>query len=259
MREDGEAVVPVEQVSVGDLLLVRPGEHIPVDGEVSSGHSAVDESMLTGESMPVEKAPGDLLYGATLNRGSAGAIHNGWPTGYRRGSCRRVWLCPSLAFLLWLLLGPAPTLTLAILVFVAILIIACPCALGLATPTAIIVGVGKGAGRGFDIRSGEALEKAHRVDTVVLDKTVTLTTGKPAVTAIVSIGDPACTGDGERELLFLAATAEHGSEHPLAQAIVIRAQEDGIATAAADEFQAIPAEGSAQWSRALRCCWGTGR
>ena len=270
MREDCEAVVPVEQVSVGDLLLVRPGEHIPVDGEVSSGHSAVDESMLTGESMPVEKAPGDLLYGATLNRYGAlyyRATRVGQETALAqiirmveeaqgsRAPIQRLadrisaWFVPivvglaALAFLLWLLLGPAPTLTLAILVFVAILIIACPCALGLATPTAIIVGVGKGAGQGVLIRQAEALEKAHRVDTVVLDKTGTLTTGKPAVTAIVSIGDPAGTGDGERELLFLAATAEHGSEHPLAQAIVIRAQEDGIATAAADEFQAIPGRG----------------
>ena len=270
MREDGETVVPVEQVAVGDLLLVRPGEHIPVDGEVSSGHSAVDESMLTGESMPVEKAPGDLLYGATLNRYGAlyyRATRVGQETALAqiirmveeaqgsRAPIQRLadrisaWFVPivvglaALAFLMWLLLGPAPTLTLAILVFVAILIIACPCALGLATPTAIIVGVGKGAGQGVLIRQAEALEKAHRVDTVVLDKTGTLTTGKPAVTAIVSIGDPAGPGDGERELLFLAATAEHGSEHPLAQAIVSRAQEDGIATAAADEFQAIPGRG----------------
>ena len=171
----------------------------------------------------------------------------------------------TLSFLLWLLLGPAPTLTLSILVFVAILIIACPCALGLATPTAIIVGVGKGAAQGVLIRQAEALEKAHSVDTVVLDKTGTLTTGKPAVIAIVpsqtvvaaKSGErphpnplPGGEGtfrmfpsEGERELLFLAASAEHGSEHPLAQAIVGRAQEQGIELGEADAFQAIPGRG----------------
>ena len=288
----GETEVPVEQVVVGDLLLVRPGEHIPVDGEVVSGHSAVDESMLTGESMPVEKAPSDSLYGATLNGHGAlyyRATRVGQETALAqiirlveeaqgsRAPIQRLadrisaWFVPvvvglaTLSFLLWLLLGPAPTLTLAILVFVAVLIIACPCALGLATPTAIIVGVGKGAARGVLIRQAEALEKAHSVDTVVLDKTGTLTTGKPAVTAIVHSPsvisaksgerphpNPLPEGEGtfcdlpeesERELLFLAASAERGSEHPLAQAIVIRAQEQGIEPGQADDFQAIPGRG----------------
>ena len=265
LREDGEVGVPVEQVVVGDLLLVRPGEHISVDGEVTSGNSAVDESMLTGESMPVEKAPGDSLYGATLNGHGAlyyRATRVGQETALAqiirlveeaqgsRAPIQRLadrisaWFVPivvglaTLSFLTWLLLGPAPTLTLAILVFVAVLIIACPCALGLATPTAIIVGVGKGAARGVLIRQAEALEKAHRVDTVVLDKTGTLTTGKPAVTAVVP--NPSA---GERELLFLAASAEHGSEHPLAQAITQRAHEQGIQLGQADDFQAIPGRG----------------
>ncbi len=270
LRDDGEVQVPVEQVVAGDLLLVRPGEHIAVDGEVASGHSAVDESMLTGESMPVEKAPGDSLYGATLNGHGAlyyRATRVGQETALAqiirlveeaqgsRAPIQRLadrisaWFVPivvglaTLSFLLWLLLGPAPTLTLAILVFVAILIIACPCALGLATPTAIIVGVGKGAGQGVLIRQAEALEKAHRVDTVVLDKTGTLTTGKPAVTAVVSKGTDTAESDSESALLFLAASAERGSEHPLAQAIVVKAREDGITPATADEFQAIPGRG----------------
>ena len=266
----GEVEIPVEQVAVGDLLLVRPGEHIPVDGEVTGGNSAVDESMLTGESMPVEKAPGDLLYGATLNGHGAlyyRATRVGQETALAqiirlveeaqgsRAPIQRLadrisaWFVPvvvglaAVSFLLWLLLGPAPALTLAILVFVAVLIIACPCALGLATPTAIIVSVGKGAAGGALIRQAEALEKAHSVDTIVLDKTGTLTTGKPAVTAIVpNPSTPALRG-GQRGLLFLAASAEYGSEHPLAQAIVQRAQEQGIHPAAASDFLAIPGRG----------------
>ena len=310
LRDDGEVELPVEQVVVGDLLLVRPGEHIPVDGEVTGGHSTVDESMLTGESMPVEKAPGNSLYGATLNGHGAlyyRATRVGQETALAqiirlveeaqgsRAPIQRLadrisaWFVPvvvglaTLSFLLWLLLGPAPTLTLAILVFVAVLIIACPCALGLATPTAIIVGVGKGAAQGVLIRQAEALEKAHSVDTVVLDKTGTLTTGKPAVTEMMvnpsfrhdpsfprkrestssgQKGDslpatswiPAFAGmtdgeagtaevEGERGLLFLAASAERGSEHPLAQAIVSRAQEQGIEPTTADDFKAIPGRG----------------
>ena len=265
LRDDGEVEVPVEQVVVDDLLLVRPGEHIPVDGEVSGGNSAVDESMLTGESMPVEKAPGDSLYGATLNGHGAlyyRATRVGQDTALAqiirlveeaqgsRAPIQRLadrisaWFVPivvslaTLSFLLWLLLGPAPTLTLAILVFVAVLIIACPCALGLATPTAIIVGVGKGAARGVLIKQAEALEKAHRVDTVILDKTGTLTTGKPSVTAVVS-----SSASEEGDLLFLASSAERGSEHPLAQAIVRRAQEQGIEPGRAENFQAIPGRG----------------
>ena len=266
IRDDGEVETPAEQVAAGDLLLVRPGEQIPVDGEVTAGHSAVDESMLTGESMPVEKSPGDRLYGATLNRHGAlyyRATRVGAATALAqiirlveeaqgsRAPIQRLadrisaWFVPTVigiataSFLLWLFLGPAPALTSAILVFVAVLIISCPCALGLATPTAIIVGVGKGAARGVLIRQAEALEKAHRVDTVILDKTGTLTTGQPSVTAIA----PAQDGADEDSLLFLAASTERGSEHPLAQAIVRRARERGLEPAAADEFQALPGRG----------------
>ena len=267
IRDDGEVEIPAEQVAAGELLLVRPGEQIPVDGEVTAGHSAVDESMLTGESMPVEKSPGDRLYGATLNRHGAlyyRATRVGPDTalaqiirlveeaqGSRapiqrladRISARFVPMVIGMAmasFFLWLFFGPDPALTSAILVFVAVLIISCPCALGLATPTAIIVGVGKGAARGVLIRQAEALEKAHRVDTVILDKTGTLTTGQPAVTAIVT--SPGGGAD-ESRMLFLAASAERGSEHPLAQAIVRRARERGLEPAAADEFQALPGRG----------------
>ncbi len=315
LRDDGETELPVEQVVVGDLLLVRPGEHIPVDGEVSSGHSAVDESMLTGESMPVEKAPGDWLYGGTMN-GHGVVYYRATRVGEEtalaqitrlveeaqgsRAPIQRLadrisaWFVPIvvgiavLSFLLWLLLGPAPTLTLSILAFVTILIIACPCALGLATPTAIIMGVGKGAAQGALIRQAEALEKAHSVDTVVLDKTGTLTTGKPAVTAMevnyellagslavpafagmtegggkadadgmtdtdgeTMVGEEVSDGEargkadarGEEAMLFLAASAEYGSEHPLAQAIVRRAREQGVEPGPADDFQAIPGRG----------------
>lgn len=267
LRDNREIEIPVDQVAAGDLLLVRPGEHIPVDGEVTAGHSAVDESMLTGESMPVEKAPGDGLYGATLNRHGAlyyRATRVGQATALAqiirlvqeaqssRAPIQRLadrisaWFVPAViaiaaaSFLLWLLLGPPPVFTTAILVFVAVLIISCPCALGLATPTAIIVGVGKGAAQGVLIRQAEALEKAHRVETVILDKTGTLTTGQPSVAAIALNPE---SGADERTLLSLAAAAEHGSEHPLAQAIRRRAQEIGIEPAPAADFRAIPGRG----------------
>ena len=264
VRDDGEVVVPVEQVAVGDLLLVRPGENIPVDGEVTGGHSAVNESMLTGESMPVDKSPGDLLYGATLNQQGAlyyRATRVGEETALAqiirlvqeaqgsRAPIQRladqvasvfvpaVVAVAAASFLLWLLIGPAPALTFAILVFVAVLIIACPCALGLATPTAIIVGVGKGAEQGVLVKQAAALETAHKVDTVVLDKTGTLTTGKPVVTGLTA------RGVGENELLVLAASAERGSEHPLAEAIVGEAQARGLALRTMSEFRNIPGKG----------------
>ena len=271
LKDGKETEIPVEHVAVGDLLLVRPGEHIPVDGEVAEGHSTIDESMLTGESMPVEKAPGDLLYGATMNQHGAlyyRATRVGEETALAqiirlvqdaqasRAPIQRLadqvaaYFVPvvvavaAASFLLWLLFGPAPALTFATLVFVAVLIIACPCALGLATPTAIIVGTGKGAAYGVLIRQAEALEKAHRVDTVILDKTGTLTTGKPEVSEIaVNPSILSLSKDAERELLFLAASAERGSEHPLAQAIVRAAQERGIEPGAAAEFRAIPGLG----------------
>ena len=276
VRDGSEIEVPVEELAVGDLVAVRPGERIPTDGQVVDGNSAVDESMLTGESMPVDKEPGQQVYGATLNR-----------TGFFRFQVNRVGADTALAqiiklveeaqgsrapiqrladrvasvfvpavggvavaaFLFWLLLGPAPALTYAVLTLVAVLIIACPCALGLATPTAIIVGTGKGAERGILIRSAQALETAHRVDTVVLDKTGTLTEGRPAVTDIVPSPSlpPGLWGAGpedpEAEVLRMAASVEHGSEHPLALAIVEEAQRRGIDLAPVSEFEALPGQG----------------
>ena len=264
LREDGEVVLPVEQVAVGDLLLVRPGEYIPVDGQVTDGYSSVNESMLTGESMPVEKFPGDMLYGATLNQQGVlyyRATRVGEDTALAqiirlvqeaqasRAPIQRladqvsavfvpvVVGVAAASFLLWLFIGPAPALTFAILVFVAVLIIACPCALGLATPTAIIVSVGKGAELGVLVKQAAALETSHRVDTVVLDKTGTLTTGKPVVTGLASMGVD------EDELLAVAASVERGSEHPLAEAIVSEAQNRGLSLHAMSGFQNIPGKG----------------
>ena len=264
LREDREVVLPVEQVAVGDLLLVRPGEYIPVDGQVTDGYSSVNESMLTGESMPVEKFPGNMLYGATLNQQGVlyyRATRVGEDTALAqiirlvqeaqasRAPIQRladqvsavfvpvVVGVAAASFLLWLFIGPAPALTFAILVFVAVLIIACPCALGLATPTAIIVSVGKGAELGVLVKQAAALETSHRVDTVVLDKTGTLTTGKPVVTGLASMGVD------EDELLAMAASVERGSEHPLAEAIVGEAQNRGLSLHAMSGFQNIPGKG----------------
>ena len=265
VRDGREVEMPVERVVPGDVILVRPGDKIPVDGKVTDGASSVDESMLTGESMPVDKAPGALVYGATMNL--QGAFHyralqvggdtvlsqiirlveeaQGSKAPIQRLADRvaayfvpTIIVVASAAFLFWLLLGPAPALTFATLVFVAVLIIACPCALGLATPTAIIVGTGKGAEKGILIKRAEALETAHRVDTVVLDKTGTLTTGKPAVTDLFAVN-----GVSEAELLGLAASVERTSEHPLAQALVDEARARGLELARADNFQAIPGKG----------------
>ena len=264
VREDGESEIPVEQVAVGDILLVRPGEFIPVDAEVSAGHSAVNESMLTGESMPVEKSPGDRVYGATLNQQGAlfcRATRVGDDTALAqiiglvqdaqasRAPIQKLadrvsaFFVPTVvavavaAFVLWLLIGPAPAVTFAILVFVAVLIIACPCALGLATPTALIVGIGKGAEQGVLVKQAEALETAHRVDTVVLDKTGTLTTGKPAVAGLIAVGIE------ERELLELAASAERGSEHPLAEAVLDEAERQELAFRPMSGLRNVPGQG----------------
>ena len=262
---DGEEVdIPVDQVAVGDIVLVRPGEKIPVDGMVTDGYSAVDESMLTGESMPVEKVPGQQVYGATINSKGAMSfeatqvgggtvlaqiIHLVEEAQGSKAPIQRLadqvasYFVPAViatalaAFLFWLLLGPAPALTFSTLVLVSVLIIACPCALGLATPTAIIVGTGKGAESGVLIKQAQALEIAHKVDTVVLDKTGTLTTGKPVVTDLVA------SGGSEQELLILAASAERGSEHPLGEAIVNEAQSRGLELAVVSGFQAIPGRG----------------
>ena len=265
VRDGVETDVPLELVVPGDVIAVRPGEKIPVDGEVVQGYSAVDESMLTGESMPVEKSEGSQVYGATLN--STGAFQfratrvgsdsllsqiitlvqeaQGSKAPIQRlADVVSSYFVPAVlglaaaSFLFWLLLGPQPAVTHALLVMVAVLIIACPCALGLATPTAIMVGTGKGAERGVLIRSAGALEVAHKADVAVMDKTGTLTTGQPSVTDLVmgSLGR-------EEDLLKLAASADRRSEHPLGMAVVRAAMERGIELEDVEEFEALPGRG----------------
>ena len=267
VRDGNEIDIPVDQVVIGDTVLVRPGEKIPVDGLVTDGYSAVDESMLTGESMPVEKVPGEKVFGATINSNGAlyfEATQVGGETVLAQiislveeaqGSKAPIqrladqvasYFVPAViiaslaAFAFWMLLGPAPVLTFSTLVLVSVLIIACPCALGLATPTAIIVGTGKGAEHGVLIKQAAALEIAHKVDTVVLDKTGTLTTGKPVVTDLIASDG---SRSSEQDLLFLAASAERGSEHPLGEAIVMEAQARGLRLESVTAFEAIPGRG----------------
>ncbi len=265
IREGKEVEISVEDVQVGDLILVRPGERIPVDGIVQQGYSSVDESMITGESMPVEKKIGDTVIGATINKmGSfqfeatrvgknttlANIIKLVEEAQGSKAPIQRLadtiasYFVPAvigiaiITFITWSFLGPQPTLTHALLNFVAVLIIACPCALGLATPTAIIVAIGKGAESGILIRSGEALERAHKINSVLLDKTGTLTTGKPKVTDIIPA--PSFT---EAEVLQLMASAEHSSEHPLAEALVKAASDRELALLPTSDFTAIPGHG----------------
>ncbi len=261
---DLEQDVPVEAVVPGDRLLVRPGERIAVDGIVQSGESAVDESMLTGESMPVEKRAGDRVFGATLNTtGSLRIVADrvGADTMLQQivGLVREaqgskapiarladrisgvfvpvVVVIALVTFAVWWLLAPPETrLSMALVTSVSVLIIACPCALGLATPTAIMVGTGRGAELGILIRSARALETAHTVTAVVLDKTGTITSGRPVVTDVVAGDSP---GPGEHELLRLAASAEQHSEHPLAAAITREASSRGIALTEPTGFQAL--------------------
>lgn len=265
VRNGKETEISVEEVQVGDLILVRPGERIPVDGIFRRGYSSVDESMITGESMPVEKKVGDMVIGGTINKMGSfqfEAIRVGKDTTLARiirlveeaqGSKAPVqrladvissYFVPTVigiaivTFVVWFFLGPEPTLPYALLNFVAVLIIACPCALGLATPTAIIVGMGKGAESGVLIRSGEALERAHKINIVLLDKTGTLTLGSPMVTDVVA--SPSFV---EGEVLRLAASAEHGSEHPLAEAIVKAALEKKMELLEVSDFKAMPGHG----------------
>ncbi len=267
IREGVEVDLPVEQVQVGDVIRVRPGDKVPVDGVVVEGASSVDESMLTGESLPVEKGPGSGVIGATLNKSGSftfRATKVGKDTALAQivrlveeaqGSkapiqrladeissyfVPAVLVVAALTFVLWYFVGPEPRFTFALVSMIAVLIIACPCALGLATPTAIMVGTGKGAEYGVLIRGGEALEGAHKVNAIVLDKTGTLTRGKPSVTDVV-----AADGIPERELLRLVAAAERGSEHPLGEAIVRRADELGLAPATVSGFNALAGHGIA--------------
>ena len=262
IREGKEVTIPLEEVIVGDLVLVKPGEKLPVDGEVIEGTTAIDEAMLTGESIPVEKAVGSKVIGASINK-----------TGFIKYRATKVGKDTALAQIIklveeaqgskapiakladvissyfvptviglallasvgWLIAGETPVFALTI--FIAVLVIACPCALGLATPTAIMVGTGKGAEHGVLIKGGEALETTYKIDTIVFDKTGTLTEGKPKVTDII-------TEAGRKdELLVLAASAEKGSEHPLGEAIVKGAEEKGLALKEIQNFKAIPGHG----------------
>jgi Cu+-exporting ATPase len=265
IQGDGETDVPLERVQPGDLLRVRPGEKVPVDGVLIEGVSAVDESMLTGEAMPVDKATGDEVIGATLNT-SGSFVMRATRVGRETALARIVELVQraqgskapiqkladrisavfvpivlalgASTFVLWFLVGPEPHLTLALTSFIAVVVIACPCAMGLATPTAIMVGTGKGAEAGILVRGGEALERAQRVDTVVFDKTGTLTLGRPAVAEVVPIGAWTVA-----DLLDVAGSAERGSEHPLGEAILARAREDELGFVPVESFAAVAGHG----------------
>ena len=258
VRGELEEDVPLDSVVVGDLLRVRPGDKVPVDGLVVEGSSAVDEALLTGEPIPAGKGPGDEVIGATLNTTGTfvmRATRVGRDTALARivelveraqGSkapiarladrvaevfVPTVLVIAAGTFLVWLAVGPEPRLTHALVAAIAVLVIACPCAMGLATPTAIMVGTGRGAEAGILIRGGEALETAHKVDAVVLDKTGTLTLGRPVVDDVA-----AAEGFDFREVIDLAASAEKGSEHPLAAAIIARARVDELGFRRIDGF-----------------------
>jgi Cu+-exporting ATPase len=266
LRQHGsDEEVTVDQVLAGDRLRVRPGDRVPVDGEVVEGASAVDESMVTGEALPVEKQPGAKVIGGTLNgRGSfvmraekvgketmlARIVQMVAEAQRSRAPIQRLadqvsgWFVPAvvvvavLAFLAWWIWGPTPSFTYGLIAAVSVLIIACPCALGLATPMSIMVGVGRGAGLGVLIKNAEALERLEKVDTIVVDKTGTLTEGKPKVTDIVPLG-----GRVEADVLRLAAALERSSEHPLAEAIVRAAEERGLNPPAAAGFESLTGKG----------------
>ena len=265
VREGAEVDIPVEEVLVGDTVVVRPGEKIPVDGIVLEGNSSVDESMITGESIPVEKHEGDEVIGATMNQTGSFRFRTtkvGKDTALAqiirlvqdaqgsKAPIQRVvdqvshYFVPTVMILAvaaavtWFVFGPQPALIYALIVFVTTLIIACPCALGLATPTSLTVGIGKAAEQGILIRSGDALQTTKLLQAIVLDKTGTITKGKPELTNVV-----AETDFDEDEVLRLAATVERNSEHPLASAIVEGAKAQGITLAEAKNFNAIPGHG----------------
>ncbi|UCE63676.1 MAG: copper-translocating P-type ATPase [Nitrospirota bacterium] len=263
-RNNQEEDIPVDLVNSGDVIVIRPGDRIPVDGVVLEGYSSIDEAMLTGESLPVEKEPEAKVYAGTINK-TGSFTFTASAVGKDTALARIVQLVQEaqgsrapiqrfadqvasifvptvigvafLAFLVWLFIGPSPAFTFALLAFIAVLIIACPCALGLATPTAVMVGTGRGADQGILIRNAEALETAHRIDTVVLDKTGTLTLGVPRVTDVVS------QGLSEDELVRIAASLERRSEHPLAQAVVDYAQENALSLEEPMNFSATPGQG----------------
>jgi len=266
VRNGTETDIPVSEVVIGDIIRVRPGEKVPVDGVITEGTSALDESMVTGESIPVDKKPGDTVIGATINT-SGSFLFTATKVGsdtmlaqivrlvqeaqgskapiQRLADAVSSYFVPVVimlaiaTFALWYVLGPEPALSFALLNTVAVLIIACPCAMGLATPTAIMVGTGLGAERGVLIKDAEALETAHKVTAVIFDKTGTLTEGKPRVTAVV----PAA-GHDEAELLAVEYALEQSSSHPVAAAIVAEAKARGIpAQASPESFQTVPGHG----------------
>ena len=265
VRDGSEADVPTSEVRVGDFVRIRPGERVPVDGVVTEGASTIDESMLTGESLPVEKAPESKVFAGTVNR-TGSFLFRAARVGSETALARIVQLVAqaqgsrapiqrladrvaaifvpivlgiaALTFLAWWAVGPEPAALFALTNAVAVLVIACPCALGLATPTAIMVATGRGAEHGILVKSAAALELLHRVDTVVFDKTGTLTVGRPVVTDVVAVPPVA-----EAEVLALAAGAEQGSEHPLGEAIVARAKERGLALPPITEFTTVPGQG----------------
>jgi Cu+-exporting ATPase len=266
IRDDGsDEEVPLEEVHIGDRLRVRPGDSVPVDGVVIEGHSAVDESMVTGESMPVEKEPGAKVIGGTIN-GTGGVVMRAEKIGsdtmlarivhmvavaqrsrapiQRLADVVSAWFVPAViivavvAFIAWMIWGPPPAFAYALVAAVSVLIIACPCALGLATPMSIMVGVGKGATAGVLIKNAEALERFEKIDTLVVDKTGTLTEGKPRVIAVV----PAVTFD-EVTVLSLGASLERASEHPLAAAIIASAKQRGTEIKDVTDFGSVTGKG----------------
>ncbi|WP_428686610.1 copper-transporting P-type ATPase [Roseibium sp.] len=266
IRTDGsEEEIPLEDVKIGDRLRVRPGDKVPVDGVVTDGRSSIDESMITGEPVPVEKTPGDPVTGATIN-GTGSLIMEATRVGADTMLSQIVEMVAKaqrsrapiqkyadkvagvfvpaviavavLAFIGWAIWGPDPALSYALIAAVAVLIIACPCALGLATPMSIMTATGRGAQKGVLIKNAEALERFEQVDTLIVDKTGTLTEGKPRLTAVLP-GE----GHDETEVLRLAATLERGSEHPLAEAIVTGAEERGVSLGEASDFEAVTGKG----------------
>jgi Cu+-exporting ATPase len=264
-RDGGDEDVPLETVQAGDRLRVRPGDSVPVDGVVLEGRSAIEESMVTGESMPVEKAPGATVIGGTIN-GTGSLIMRAEKVGsdtmlarivqmvaeaqrsrapiQRLADIVSAWFVPAVivvavaSFIVWMILGPPPAFAYALVAAVSVVIIACPCALGLGTPMSIMVGVGKGASMGVLIKNAEALERFEKIDTLVVDKTGTLTEGKPRVVAVL----PAQDFD-EDTILSLSASLEQASEHPLAAAIVTAAIERGVKIDAVSEFRSITGKG----------------
>jgi P-type Cu+ transporter len=263
--DGGDEDAPLEAVQIGDRLRVRPGDSVPVDGMVIEGHSAIDESMVTGESMPVEKAPGAKVVGGTIN-GTGSLIMRAEKVGsdtmlarivqmvaeaqrsrapiQRLADIVSAWFVPAVivvaaaAFITWMLFGPPPAFAYALVAAVSVVIIACPCALGLATPMSIMVGIGKGASAGVLIKNAEALESFEKIDTLVVDKTGTLTEGKPCVVAVI----PA-EGFDEDTILSLGASLERRSEHPLAAAIVAAATGRGVKIEAVSEFRSATGKG----------------